>query len=177
MMCCSAAVFGAVALFMVSAPLSAKGDMVLIEVKGGTLTTPVKITDSKIQEFTVWAGPGVNGAGLANADGFIIDWQRGVLAEPPAGLQDYEVSFYAGCRTDPGCMAEPPSLVYVVRYEYDPSSKRGFVYLPGKGEALYGLNTRTIWHGPGVEGHWFVAADSWERFVGPLIVKALGRSR
>ena len=44
------------------APLWAKGDMVLIEVKGGTLTAPLKIIDPKIQEFNVWAGPGVNGA-------------------------------------------------------------------------------------------------------------------
>jgi len=36
----------------VSAPLWAKGDMVLIEVKGTTLPTPIRITDRKIQDFT-----------------------------------------------------------------------------------------------------------------------------
>src|ERR1700680_3946119 len=152
--------------------------MVLMESKGGPLTTPIKITDPQIQEFSVWAGPGVNGTGLPNATGFIVDWQKGVLAQPPAGLQHYEVSFYAGCRTvpnDPRCLAEPHSLVYVVFYDSDPSSKRGFIYLPGKGEASYWLNVHTILHG--VEGHWFFAADSWERFVRPLIANALAPSR
>ena len=26
----------------------------------GTLTSPIRITDPKIQEFNIWAGPGVN---------------------------------------------------------------------------------------------------------------------
>jgi hypothetical protein len=175
----SVAMSGLFGLFVVHACLWAKGDMVLIEIKGRTLIEPIKVTDPKIEQFSVWAGPGVNGAGLEEATGFIVDWQKGVQAQPPAGLQTYELSFYVGCRTipdDPRCMAAPHQLAYVVSYGYDPSSKLGFVYIPGTGEASYSLNTGTIWHGHGVEGHWFLASDSWEGFVQPLIASALSRS-
>ena len=52
----------------------------------------------KIEDFTPWAGPGVNGARVPSAEGFIVDWHAGVVRQP-AGLQHYEVSFYAGCRS------------------------------------------------------------------------------
>jgi hypothetical protein len=115
---------------------------------------------------------------VANQDPSLKDAMRRGLHQlrlagsihPASGLQHHEVSFYAGCRP------EPPSLVYIVFYDYGPSSKRGFVYLPGRGDASYGLNTGTIWHGRGIEGHWFFAADSWEHFVRPLIAEALRRS-
>ena len=165
--------------FVVSA-LWAKGDMVLIEVKGATLPTPIRITDPKVQDFTPWAGPGVNGARAPNAEGFIVDWRAGVVsqqaAQPAPGLQHYEISFYEGCRTgnDSNCLTEKPHLVYVVSYDYDPSSPRGFVYLPGKGDPSYYLNLGTIarW----VEGNWFLAAKSWEEFVRPVIEKVITRS-
>ena len=70
-----------------------------------------------------------------------------------------------------------PVLAYVVFYEYDASSKLGFVYLPGEGErALWALDDSTIYRGPGVAGHWFRATTSWADFVGPLIAKAPHRS-
>jgi hypothetical protein len=166
------------AAFIASSPLCAKGDMVVIEVKGGALTSPLKITDPKIQEFNVWAGPGVNNTTLENASGFIVDWHAGV-AHPPAGLQHYEISFYEGCRipNNFGCRAEKPSLAYVVFYDYDPSSTRDFVYLPGKGEPWYVMNVRSIYHGDEVEGHCFLAADSWKNFIKPIIAEALTRNR
>jgi hypothetical protein len=165
--------------FALSIPLWAKGEMVLIEIKGGALAAPIKITDPKIEEFNVWAGPGVTNFDWATGKGFIIDWTSRAIAQPAAGLQHFELSFYKGCRTpanDPNCLAEKPSLVYVVSYDYDPSSKRGFVYLPGKGDARYYPNCGTICHGPGVEGQWFLASEAWERFVRPLIASALYRS-
>jgi hypothetical protein len=61
-----------------------------------------------------------------------------------------------------------------VFYEYDPSSSRGFVNLPGKGSPFYYLNMGTIGRGE-VEGNWFVAKDSWEDFIRPLIAKALSQ--
>lgn len=167
----------------VSVPLWAKGNTVLIEVKGEALSTPVRITDAKIEDFTPWAGPGVNGARVPSAEGFIVDWHAGVVRQP-AGLQHYEVSFYAGCRSsrqigqpgpyppnDPECLAEKPRLVYVVFYDFDPSLSRGFVYLPGRAEAFYFLNMGTI--ARGCEGNWFLANDSWEAFMRPLIAQAL----
>ena len=167
----------------VSAPVWAKGDMVLIEVKGATLPTPIRITDPKIEEFTPWNGPGVNGARAPNAEGFIIDWHAGIVSQqgaqqaaPPApGLQHYEISFYEGCRTrNDWCTEKEPRLVYVVSYDYDPSSPRGFIYLPGRRDPLYYLNMSTIsrW----VEGNWFLATGSWEEFIRPVIGKAIGQS-
>jgi len=166
----------AVLFSLVVPALWAKGDMVLIEVKGAKLPTPISITDPKIQDFTPWAGPGVNGARVPNAEGFIVDWHAGIVssqaAQPASGLQHYDVSFYEGCRTgnDSRCLAEKPSLVYVVSYDYDPSAPRGFVYLPGKGDPSYYLNMGTIarW----VEGNWFLAAKPWEEFIRPVIEKA-----
>lgn len=161
---------------MLSTPLWGKGDMVLIEVKGGALRAPVRITDHRISDFNVWAGPGVNDATLENATGFIIDWHAGTVSPPPPGPERYEVSFYAGCNSipdDPKCLAEKPHLVYVVSYVYDPSSKRGYVYLPGPGEPWSDLNPGTIYRGPRIEGHWFLATRSWEGFVGPFIAEAL----
>jgi len=167
----------------VSAPLWAKGEMVLIEVKGATLPAPIQITDPKIEEFTPWSGPGVNGARVPNADGFIIDWHAGVLSQQATqhveqqapGLQHYEISFYEGCRTkNDWCTEKEPRLVYVVFYDYDPSSARGFVYLPGKGDPSYQLNMGTIWRH--VEGNWFLATHSWEEFIRPVIEKAITQS-
>jgi hypothetical protein len=163
----------------VSAPLSAKGEMVLIEVTGANLPTPIRITDPKIEAFSLWAGPGVNGARVPNAEGFIVDWRAGVLSPRAAqltrGVQHYEISFYEGCRTsNDWCTQKQPRMVYVVSYDYDPASPRGFVYLPGKGDASYQLNIGTIWRR--VEGNWFFATASWEEFIRPVIDKAITRS-
>jgi hypothetical protein len=161
----STAILGLLASFTISAPLWAKGDMVLVEIKGASLKSPIQITDPRIEEFNIWVG-------------FIIDWQAGVVAQRPSGLQHYEVSFYAGCRTPErwnsnvrDCLAEKPRLAYVVSYDYDPSSKRGFVYLPGKGDPFYYVNLGSIGHS-GREGNWFLATASWEDFVRPLIANA-----
>ncbi len=178
----AAALLGLVSMFGASSPLLAKGRMVRIEISGGTLISPLKIADERrLEEFVFWDGPGMNGAVLENAErGSIIDWKTGIVAQHPADLQRYEVSFYwMGCPTrNPGyCGDGVPVVAYVVFYEYDASSKRGFVYLPGEGErALWALDDSTIYRGPGVAGHWFRATTSWADFVGPLIAKAPHRS-
>jgi hypothetical protein len=60
-------------------------------------------------------------------------------------------------------------------YDYDASSKRGFVYLPGKGEQWYALDINLVYHG--LEGHWFNATDSWTGFVRTLIANRSDRRR
>jgi len=179
----STAVLSLLASFTIPAPLWAKGDMVLVEIKGASLKSPIQITDPRIEEFNIWVGPGISvGDGISSqkeeTKGFIIDWQAGVAGQRPIGLQHYEVSFYAGCRTPErwnsnvrDCLAEKPRLAYVVSYDYDPSSKRGFVYLPGKGDQFYYVNIGSIGHGSR-DGHWFFATTSWEDFVRPLIANA-----
>ena len=71
--------------------LWAKGDMVLVEIMGGQFPSTIKITDSKIDEFNIWAGPGVNGVSLEEAEGFIINWKAGVTAAPGPALEHYQV--------------------------------------------------------------------------------------
>jgi len=167
-------------LLAVTIPSWAKGDMVLLEIMGGNLPSTIKITDPKIGDFNIWAGPGVHGPGvngvaLEQAEGFIINWKAGVVLEPQPEVEHYQVAFYAGCRTipdDPKCLAEKPHLAYVVLYDYDRKSKQGFVYLPRVKEPWWGnLNGGSIYRG-GIEGHWFHATDAWLSFVEPILDKA-----
>ena len=176
---CSEA-FCLLTLLAVTIPSWAKGDMVLLEIMGANLPSTIKITDPKIGDFNIWAGPGtgVNGVmvALEQAEGFIIDWKAGVAPEPQPGVEHYQVAFYAGCRTvpdDPKCLAEKPHLAYVVLYDYDRKSKQGFVYLPRVNERWLGyLNCGSICRGNGIEGHWFHATDAWLSFVEPILDKA-----
>ena len=154
-------------MLTVPAPMFAKGETVKITITGTGLAAPIEITDPKIRDFSVWSGAGTsvsygNGANSHEAtEGFIIDWSHGVVAERPIKLQHYEVAFYA---------ADPDTrLVYVVAYEYSPSTVQGYVYLPGRADQWYHLNTRTIFRRQ--EGNWFRATSAWNNFVGPLIAR------
>jgi hypothetical protein len=168
----SVAAFGLLIMSTVHAPLFAKGRTVKITIKGNGLRTPLEITDPDIGQFAVWAGPGVFVNGVEERKGFIIDWSKGTVAEAPAGLQQYEVSFYTGCSMDEfGCRSSEPSLTYRVSYDYDPSGQEGFVYLPDKRDGAFGPNGN-MWHGHGFEGHWLYATSAWESFARPLIAKA-----
>jgi len=167
-----AALLGLVSIVGASSPLLAKGRMLRIEISGGTLTSPIQITEERrLEQFTFW-------------DESLSSFYT-IVAQHPADLQRYKVSFYwMGCaRDDPNprdgkheC-AEVPVLAYVVFYEYDASSKQGFIYLPGRGEPgdLEGIDSGTIWRGPGVAGHWFPAKSPWSDFVVPLIAQAAQR--
>ncbi len=88
-----------------------------------------------------------------------------MIAERPNGLQHYDVLFYA---KGPNSKEK---LVYVVSYDYDPSTEQGYVYLPGKADEWYQLNTSAIVHGHGLEGNWFRATSAWENFVRPLMAR------
>ena len=79
--------------------------------------------------------------------GLIVDWSQCTMFSPPKGLPLYEVFFYV----DFGNQEE--KQVYVGSYEYDPSTRHGYVYLPGK--AGQRLNVSSIFRG--VEGTWFSA--------------------
>lgn len=161
-------------LLAVTIPSWAKGDMVLLEIMGGDLPSTIKIAAPEIGDFNIWAGPGVNGVALEQAEGFIINWKAGVATQPRAALKHYQIAFYAGCRTvrdNSKCLAEKPHLAYVVMYVYDDNSKQGFVYLPSIKEPWGNLNSNLIYHGNGIEGHWFRATDAWLSFVEPILDK------
>jgi hypothetical protein len=148
-------------ILAVTAPLRAGHCPVdRITIKGPSLAAPIEITEPKVAVFQVWAGRGTFVNGVEQTKGFIIDWPKGVAAWRPEGLQHYEVSFYA--------QSEGP--VYVVSYDFDPATKQGFVYLPGKGDSSYACNVRSILRHR--EGNWLLATKSWEDFVRPLIAKA-----
>jgi hypothetical protein len=147
-------------LMVIPSQLFAKGATVRITIKGADLRTPIEITEAKVlAHFQVWTGPGTSSN---EAKSFIIDWSQGPAAERPKGLQRYEVSFYAKLPSE--------RLIYVVFYEYDPTTDRGYVYLPGRTDDWYALNVGTIDHG--VEGNWFHAWTVWDRVAGPLIASA-----
>jgi len=157
-------------------PLCAKGATVKITIKGADLATPIEITDRKVRDFSVWAGPGVYVNGIEQTEGFIIQWSKGIVAERPNGLQRYEVSFYTGCDIGEwGCRSSVPSLSYIVFYVYDPSMEQGYVYLPGKADEVFKeelAKNGVMLHGHGFEGNWLLATSEWENFVRPIIAKA-----
>ena len=158
-----------------STVISAKGETTKITISGANLANPVEITDANIiKQFQVWSGPGtsvcIGGRGncVEGREGFIVDWLSGAVAERPSGLQHYEVSFYVTDARSAG-QPGPEHLAYVVSYEYDPAGPRGYVYLPGKGDQWYPLNSASIYRGR--EGNWFRATRAWQDVVVPLIAQ------
>ena len=159
------------ALMSLSTSLWAKEDTILITVKGESLAAPIDITSpGTLDKYSFFNGPGVSTSGGGYAPGTIINWTSGAVAGPSARREHYEISVYWPPRTRPqaGCYTDKPCLVYVAFYDYDPVSRQGFVYLPGKGEPWHDLDINLLYHG--VEGHWFRATDSWTAFVRTLIV-------
>jgi len=152
------------AMLIVPAIMSAKGDLVKITIKGADPSTPIEITSPEIGVFNIWAGPGVRVNGVEQTEGFIIDWSKGTTAQRQD--PDYEVSFYEGCRTiTEYCHTTEPSIVYKVFY-----NKEGFVYLPGKDDETFKFN-HAMYHGHNLEGNWFQATTAWKTFITPLITK------
>jgi hypothetical protein len=159
-----AAVFS---LTMLAAPLLAiaKGNLVRIEVAGPTLSATRVVTDAQVlRGIFIWSGPGTGqrlGASIGTDSG-LIDWQAGIVKRVPANMTSYEVSFF--CVTD---RAKPEGrLTYAVKYAYDLTTRRGYIYLPGPTEKNYDRNTSTIFHD--AEGNWFNASERWEALVAPL---------
>lgn len=153
-----------VAISAIPVALAAKEKTVKITVSGGNLATAIEIIDPKIVDnFNVWTGPGTSSN---EAEGFIVQWSRGAIAEPPNRLQQYQVSFYTARS------AERP--FYVVSYCYDPSLRRGFVHFPGFIEKWYPQDVGTIFRG--VEGNWFFSRTVWDAAIGPLIAGAKAKT-
>jgi len=152
------ALLALLALLVLPAHLSAKGNTIRITITGGNLAVPIEITDpAVVARFHVWTGPGTSSN---EPQGLIVDWSRGV-ARPPKDVPVYEILFLT-TRTD--------HSTYRVSYLVDPSTDEGYVYLPGKGEAGYLDNVWLIYRG--IEGHWFHAWNAWKELAHPLIAKA-----
>src|SRR5881394_962024 len=147
-------------LLMLSAPMFAAHDIKKIVIRGAGLAAPIEIHE-QIGRFFVWSGRGAWLNGVEETEGFIINWPKGAVAAPEAGLQYFEISFYE--------VDERPA--YVVTYAFDLVTNQGFVYLPGKGENWYAVNTRSILRGKDVEGNWFMASRAWDDFARSRIAK------
>jgi hypothetical protein len=175
---CASAILGLLFSCNVASPLSAKAPTILIQIKAATLTGPIGITDPNfLNAFSFFNGPGVSTPDPGRyAPGTIIDWKSGAVSPPPTVGKRFEVSILTPPHDRPQCVTEQPCLVYVVYYDYDPVSKRGFVYLPGKGEPWHDLDINLLYHGPGVQGHWYRALDPWSAAVMPLIANATNRN-
>jgi hypothetical protein len=109
---------------------------------------------------------------MRNAPGFTIDWSSGAVPEVPNRLTCYKVSFYVKLPNE--------RLLYVIYYaqdyySHDPSSGRGYVYLPGRDDQSYSLNVGTIIRG--MEGQWFRSSSAEDDIAVPLIKNArVGRN-
>ena len=150
--------------------IAAKGVTTRIEITSPQLQTPVEIRDPEIlQNFNVWSGPGTYSNGVASTEGFIVDWASGAVRERPQNLRTFGVSFYVKYANRPA-NEQDDQLAYKVVYATDPSSGAGYVYLPGKSDEPFRLNTRAIFRGR--EGNWFRATAAWQKAVDRLIAQA-----
>lgn len=167
-----AAALGVLVLTSVTPVLFAKGDTAKITLTSVDFQNPIEISDPDIvKNFNVWAGAGTFMGGIEANDGFIVDWAAGPVTDRPSGLREYEVSFYVrNVKRAPGEQADV--LVYVVTYATDPGIAQGFVYLPGKADERFRLNTRAIYRR--LEGNWFRASAAWQNAVRPFIRHAAG---
>jgi hypothetical protein len=88
------------------------------------------------------------------------------LAEGTASrAPPYEVSFYVQLGDS---NARKMCVVY---YCPNPSTERGSIYLPGKGEVWQSLNWGSMMR-PGRDGKWNYASRAWEDLIKPVIARA-----
>jgi len=138
----------------------AKGATTRITITGAQLLNPIEISDPAIlKSFNVWSGPGIFMNGREGTEGFIVDWASGVMADHPDQLRAFKVSFYVRYANRP-FNEQTDQLAYIVSYAVDSETGQGYVYLPGKSDESYSLNTRAIYRGR--EGNWFRANAAWQ---------------
>jgi hypothetical protein len=137
-----------------------KGVTTAIRITGAELQGPLEIRDPGVLEhFNVWSGPGTFLNDVEGTEGFIIDWASGVVTDRPNLLRNFELAFYVKYANRPAA-EHTDQLAYIVSYAIDPATGQGYVYLPGKMDEPYRLNTQAIYRG--CEGHWFRATAAWQ---------------
>ncbi len=134
-------------------PLWSKSPTAKITISGGALTSEIEIIDSRILDLSsVWGG------------GF-LDASAGSAVAPRQVAPTYEVWFYIKS-ADRGVQRR-----YVLYYSPNEPSKKGLIYLQGKGQPWYSLNVSAILR-YGNDGKWNYASPSWEELIKPLITQA-----
>jgi hypothetical protein len=144
----------------------AKGETTRITIAGGGLATPIVITDpATLKRFNVWTGPGTGGSAggvqWQATDGFVIE-RATPVGDRPTGLARYEITFLVDRQDRNG-----RSMAYVIFYEYDARSGKGFVYFPGRDDPQWRTNVFLILRE--IEGHWYPASQDWKDTITPLI--------
>jgi hypothetical protein len=132
-------------LIVFSQSLTAKAPTVRLTIAGPGLPAPVDTTAPEALA-SIWAGPFIGGP----AD------------EPDTSLPRYLITFYV--RWWEQGWGETIKPKYVVWYVHDPRTKRGFVYLPGRGEDGYSMNAQSMSR-DGQDGRWHSAAVEWSEAV------------
>ena len=137
-----------------SEPAWAKSPTTKLTISGGALANVIEVIDPQVLSISsVWGGQ-------------FLELSSGVAEQPPSGLQRYEVWFYTSA---PDSQARKRYVVY-----YSPSvssGERGYVYLPGKGEAWYSLNVSAMLR-DGRDGKWSYASPAWESLIKAAIARA-----
>ena len=143
-----------IALMLVCTPAAyPKGTPDKISIRGGKLARTVEITDREsLKSFDPWSGQ-------------FIDGDKGFVTNPPDRNQTFEVFFYMKwpgrqSRYDQGDL----KLIYALRYYPGRNGEPGYIYLPGKGEAFYDINTFTIIR-QGHDGRWHFASPAFEALI------------
>jgi hypothetical protein len=150
-------------IFSTTTLVLAKGPTTRITITGAGLQSVVEINDPEVlKNFNVWSGPGTFANGVEGTEGFIVDWASGALTDRPNGLRAFEVSFFVKYAKRP-FSEQTDQLAYIVSYAVDPVTGQGYVYLPGKSDESYRLNTKAIHRGH--EGKWFRANAAWQTAV------------
>jgi hypothetical protein len=143
----------ALVILSATVPAFAKGITTRITITGEGLRSPVDISDPQVlKNFNVWSGRGTFANDVEGTEGFIVDWVSGAIADRPSGLRTFSVSFYVRYANRP-FNEQTDQLAYVVSYAVDPATGQGYVYLPGKSDEPYRLNTKSIYRE--CEGNWF----------------------
>ena len=154
-------------IFSATIALYAKGTTTRITITGAGLQSQVEISDPEVlKNFNVWSGPGTFVNGVEGTEGFIVDWASGAVTHRPNGLRTFELSFFVRYANRP-FGEQTDQLAYIVSYAVDPETGQGYVYLPGKSDEFYRLNTKAIYRGR--EGNWFRASAAWQTAFGKVV--------
>jgi hypothetical protein len=155
-----AAAFSLLIIFSATILVFAKGTTTKVMITSAELQSPIEISDPEVlKNFNVWSGPGTFSNDVEGNEGFIVDWASGVATEHPNGRRTFELSFYVRYANRP-FGEQTDQLAYIVSYAVDPATGQGYVYLPGKADEPYRLNTKAIYRGR--EGNWFRATATWQ---------------
>ena len=134
--CCFVLAFAAASI-----ALEAKGPTVKLTLTGPGLAAPIEIVDPAILEASnIFAGSFLG---------------ETVNAAPPVTEPIYTVSFDVQPPQN-----KPVRTAYAVSVARDPRTGTWWLYLPGRGEAGYGLNVGSILR-DGQDGHWHRPPHAW----------------